>query len=92
MNIHNLSWDEANLEALSIPASMLPEIRSSSEEYCRGAETTPLAGIPIAGILGDQQAALFGQTCFEAGTAKNTYGMYDDQKKCFQIERVVYQY
>src|SRR6202050_3593144 len=57
---------------MGIPKSMLPEIRSSSQVY--GEATGVLAGIPVAGDLGDQQAALFGQTCFSAGEAKNTYG------------------
>jgi len=71
-NIHTGQWDERMLEILNIPRALLPEIKSSSEIYgyfeCMGAE------IPIAGIAGDQQAALFGQGCFEAGEAKNTYG------------------
>ena len=71
-NIHTGEWDEGMLNILDIPREMLPEIRSSSEVYghfqCMGTE------IPIAGIAGDQQAALFGQGCFEAGEAKNTYG------------------
>ena len=58
---------------MGIPRSMLPEIRSSSEVYGE-AKGTALGGVPIAGILGDQQAALFGQTCFDPGDAKNTYG------------------
>ncbi|MBD7923547.1 glycerol kinase GlpK [Xanthomonas bonasiae] len=74
-NIHELRWDEELLQMLDIPASMLPEVRSSSEiygttqgQYFYGHE------VPIAGIAGDQQAALFGQACFEPGMAKNTYG------------------
>jgi len=71
-NIHTGQWDERMLEILNIPRALLPEIKSSSEIYgyfeCMGAE------IPIAGIAGDQQAALFGQGCFEAGEAKNTDG------------------
>ncbi|MFY9285841.1 MAG: glycerol kinase GlpK [Tissierellaceae bacterium] len=74
-NIKDLCWDENLLEELEIPASMLPEVRPSSEIY---GWTDPHifggAGIPISGIAGDQQAALFGQACFEAGMAKNTYG------------------
>lgn len=74
-NIMDLCWDENLLEELEIPASMLPEVRPSSEIY---GWTDPHifggAGIPISGIAGDQQAALFGQACFEAGMAKNTYG------------------
>jgi glycerol kinase len=72
MNLETLDWDPALLEAMRIPRSMLPEIRGSSEVY--GTGTGDLAGVPIAGILGDQQAALFGQTCFEAGEVKCTYG------------------
>lgn len=72
MNIHTLDWDKSNLSLLGIPASMLPKICSSSEIY--GTAKGELDGIPIAGDLGDQQAALFGQTCFSPGEAKNTYG------------------
>ncbi len=73
MNLETLSWDEDILRTLNIPAAMLPEIRSSSEVY-GDITAEPLAGVPLAGILGDQQAALVGQTCFSAGEAKNTYG------------------
>lgn len=72
MNLNTLQWDKDILELLEIPINILPEIRSSSEIY--GESKVPIAGIPIAGDLGDQQAALFGQTCFEPGEAKNTYG------------------
>lgn len=73
MNLETLAWDPDLLSAFDIPAPMLPQIRSSSEVY--GAITRgPLKGIPLAGILGDQQSALVGQTCFAAGEAKNTYG------------------
>lgn len=72
MNLATLNWDDEILALMGIPRSMLPEIRSSSETY--GMATGTLAGIPIAGDLGDQQAALFGQTCFSPGEAKNTYG------------------
>lgn len=72
MNLETLNWDDEILSLMGIPRSMLPEIRSSSEAYGMG--TGSLAGIPIAGDLGDQQAALFGQTCFSRGEAKNTYG------------------
>lgn len=71
-NIHTLDWDDTLLRALDIPRAMLPEIRSSSEIY--GYASLPGCQTPIAGIAGDQQAALFGQTCFSAGDAKNTYG------------------
>lgn len=72
-NIHTLEWDQELLEMLNVPASMLPRVRPSSEiyGYTSGLFETP---IPIAGIAGDQQAALFGQACFQEGTAKNTYG------------------
>ncbi|MGH2863809.1 MAG: glycerol kinase GlpK [Solirubrobacteraceae bacterium] len=73
MDLESLDWHEPSLELMGIPRSMLPEIRSSSEVYGE-ASGTAVAGRPIAGILGDQQAALFGQTCFERGEAKNTYG------------------
>ena len=71
-DIHKLDWDDTLLKALRIPRCMLPEVRSSSEIY----GYTEILGVkvPIAGIAGDQQAALFGQTCFEPGEAKNTYG------------------
>ncbi|MFP9192587.1 glycerol kinase GlpK [Natrialbaceae archaeon A-CW1-1] len=76
-NIHDLAWDDDLLEEFSIPRTMLPEVRPSSDETTYGS-TDPdgflEAEIPVAGALGDQQAALFGQTCFEAGEAKNTYG------------------
>ncbi len=73
MDLESLVWHEPSLELMGIPRSMLPEIRSSSEVYGE-ASGTAVGGCPIAGILGDQQAALFGQTCFERGEAKNTYG------------------
>jgi len=72
MNLETLDWDEENLKLMGIPRSMLPDIKASSEVY--GMAVGALAGIPVAGDLGDQQAALFGQTCFSAGEAKNTYG------------------
>ena len=71
-DIRKLDWDDALLKALDIPRAMLPEVRSSSEVY--GYADIQGAKVPIAGIAGDQQAALFGQTCFDAGEAKNTYG------------------
>ena len=73
MDLETLDWHEPSLELMGIPRSMLPEIRSSSEQYGE-AKGTAVGGRPVAGILGDQQAALFGQTCFEPGEAKNTYG------------------
>ncbi|MGB0929447.1 MAG: glycerol kinase GlpK [Chitinophagales bacterium] len=74
-NIRELKWDKKMLEELEIPSSLLPEVRDSSGDF--GATNASFFGgtsIPIAGVAGDQQAALFGQTCFEAGMAKNTYG------------------
>ena len=72
MNLKTLNWDDEILGIMGIPRQMLPEIRSSSEVY--GNAIGALGGIPLAGILGDQQAALVGQTCFSPGEAKNTYG------------------
>jgi len=72
MDLATLQWDDEILAIMGIPKSMLPEIRSSSQVY--GDATGTLAGISVAGDLGDQQAALFGQTCFSPGEAKNTYG------------------
>jgi glycerol kinase len=73
MNLETLDWDPGLLSAFGIPRQVLPKIRSSSE--CYGPATLDaIQGVPVAGILGDQQAALFGQTCFNAGEAKNTYG------------------
>jgi glycerol kinase len=74
-NIHELCWDEELLKILDIPRAMLPEVRSSSEVYGNTVEDHFFGKqVPIAGIAGDQQAALFGQACFERGMAKNTYG------------------
>jgi glycerol kinase len=72
MDLKTLKWNEKILQSLGIPRLMLPEIRSSSEVY--GNAKGGLGGVPLAGDLGDQQAALFGQTCFNQGEAKNTYG------------------
>jgi glycerol kinase len=72
MNLETLQWDDSILAAMRIPRAMLPEIRSSAEVY--GNATGQLAGVPVASALGDQQAAVFGQTCFDVGEAKNTYG------------------
>ncbi len=74
MDLDTLSWREDIAADMGIPLSMLPEIRSSSEVYGHGRPRGMVPGVPIAGILGDQQAATFGQACFEVGTAKNTYG------------------
>jgi glycerol kinase len=73
MHLDTLDWDQDLLDAFDIPRAMLPVIRSSSERYAR-ATAEPVEGVPITGILGDQQAALVGQTCFRPGEAKNTYG------------------
>jgi glycerol kinase len=72
MNLETLDWDDEILGILGVPRAMLPQIKASSEVY--GEAKSDLAGIPVAGDLGDQQAALFGQTCFAVGEAKNTYG------------------
>lgn len=74
MDLATLSWDTEIAADMGIPMSMLPEIRSSSEVYGHGREHGLLRDVPIAGILGDQQAATFGQACFGKGMAKNTYG------------------
>jgi len=73
MDLQTLDWDTELLRTFGIPRQVLPEIRSSSEVYGRVAQG-PLKGVAVAGILGDQQAALVGQTCFRSGEAKNTYG------------------
>ncbi|MFG2308401.1 glycerol kinase GlpK [Streptomyces sp. NPDC048566] len=72
MNLETLQWDASILSAMNIPEAMLPEIRSSAEVY--GSAVGRLAGVPVASALGDQQAAVFGQACYDVGTAKNTYG------------------
>ena len=74
MDYRTLRWDEDIAAEMGVPVAMLPQIRSNSEEYGRGRRAGFLAGVPIAGSLGDQQAATFGQVCFERGMAKNTYG------------------
>jgi glycerol kinase len=73
-NINTLQWDEDLLKLLRVPASMLPEVRPSSGICGRVSTTLGVAGVPIAGIAGDQQAALFGQMCVSPGLSKNTYG------------------
>jgi glycerol kinase len=77
-NIHTLAWDDDLLALFDIPRSMLPAVRSSSEEFGRG-----LGGIPITGVAGDQQAALFGQMCRTPGMSKNTYGT-----GCFLLQHI----
>jgi glycerol kinase len=74
MDLASLSWDEEIAGIMGIPTSMLPEIKASSEVYGDVSSGGALQGVPIAGDLGDQQAATFGQTCFSPGEAKNTYG------------------
>ncbi len=73
-NIHTMQWDDDLLHLFGIPASMLPEVRSSSEVYCHTQHLISAAEVPVAGIAGDQQAALFGQMCTRKGMVKNTYG------------------
>ncbi|MBM4422092.1 MAG: glycerol kinase GlpK [Chloroflexi bacterium] len=72
MNLNTLDWDDEILQVMGVPRAMMPEIKASSAVY--GEATGALSGVPVAGDLGDQQAALFGQTCFAPGEAKNTYG------------------
>jgi glycerol kinase len=73
MDLKTLDWHDEALDLMGVPRSMLPEIKASSEEYGE-AKGSAIGGRPLSGILGDQQAAMFGQTCFEPGDAKNTYG------------------
>lgn len=82
-DIHRLAWSDELLSIWDAPRAILPEVRSSSEIFGEVAIDGPLAGIPIAGIAGDQQAALFGQACFDAGATKNTYGT-----GCFMLQNV----
>jgi glycerol kinase len=79
-NIHTGQWDDELLKLLNVPRSMLPDVRASSEVY-GDVRAAGLAGVPIAGIAGDQQAALFGQMCFTKGLTKNTYGT-----GCFMLQ------
>ena len=74
LNIHTCQWDDELLQCLDVPRAMLPEVRSSSEIYGEVSASAALNGVQLAGIAGDQQAALFGQACYERGAAKNTYG------------------
>jgi glycerol kinase len=82
-NIRTGEWDDELLRVFEVPRSMLPEVRSSSEVYGEISTTLGLAGVPIAGIAGDQQAALFGQMCVRPGDTKNTYGT-----GCFMLQNV----
>ncbi|WP_225821842.1 glycerol kinase GlpK [Streptomyces naphthomycinicus] len=72
MNLDTLQWDPSLLSAMNVPEAVLPEIRSSAEVY--GTAVGHLSGVPVAAALGDQQAAVFGQACYDVGSAKNTYG------------------
>ena len=74
MDLDTLQWVPEIADEMGVPVAMLPEIRPSSQVYAHGRERGPLAGVPLAGILGDQQAATFGQACLSPGEAKNTYG------------------
>ncbi len=80
-NIHSGAWDPELLALFGVPLSMMPEVRSSSEVYAEVSSVPGLEGIPIAGIAGDQQAALFGQRCSQPGLTKNTYGT-----GCFMLQ------
>lgn len=73
-DIHNGCWDEYLLDLFGVPASMMPEVRPSASSFGETSNPGLVQGIPICGVAGDQQAALFGQCCFKAGMAKNTYG------------------
>ena len=74
LNIHTCEWDQELLKLFDIPASILPEVKASSEKYGVTDTVINTANIPIAGIAGDQQSALFGQMCTSQGMVKNTYG------------------
>src|SRR5262249_17562330 len=82
-NIHTLQWDDELLKLFGVPASMMPAVRSSSEAYGRVSPALGIESIAIAGIAGDQQAALFGQMCLKPGMSKNTYGT-----GCFLLQNV----
>lgn len=82
-DINTLAWDDELLNIFDIPHTLMPTVRSSSEIYAKVSLPNELAGIPIAGNAGDQQAALFGQACFEVGSVKNTYGT-----GCFMLQNV----
>jgi glycerol kinase len=80
-NIHTRDWDGELLKIFNVPRSVLPEVRSSSEIYAEVSGIDGVNGIPIAGIAGDQQAALYGQRCYQSGMTKNTYGT-----GCFMLQ------
>ncbi|HEV8593182.1 MAG TPA: FGGY-family carbohydrate kinase, partial [Pyrinomonadaceae bacterium] len=80
-NIHTLEWDDELLELFQIPKTILPDVRSSSERFGEVSTVPELNDVPISGVAGDQQAALFGQACFTSGDTKNTYGT-----GCFMLQ------
>jgi glycerol kinase len=82
-NIHTLEWDDELLRLVGVPASLLPDVRASSEVYGDVSDALGIEGVPIAGIAGDQQAALFGQMCLKPGMSKNTYGT-----GCFLLQNI----
>lgn len=82
-NIHSLEWDDELLDIFAVPRALLPDVWSSSEVFGEIETPEELRGTPIAGIIGDQQAALFGQACFEPGSTKNTYGT-----GCFMLQNI----
>ncbi len=82
-DIHTMQWDDELLRIFGVPASMLPEVRSSSETYGTVSPSLGIERVPIAGIAGDQQAALFGQMCLRPGMSKNTYGT-----GCFLLQNI----
>src|SRR5262245_59467309 len=82
-NIHTLTWDDDLLRLFGVPESLLPTVKASSEVYGNVSNTLGIAGVPIAGIAGDQQAALFGQMCRTPGMSKNTYGT-----GCFLLQNI----
>jgi len=82
-NIHTLAWDEDLLRLLDVPASMLPQVRASSDVVDRTTSALGIGDVPIAGVAGDQQAALFGQMCLSPGMSKNTYGT-----GCFLLQNI----
>ena len=94
-DIHEMRWDPWLLDLFGIPASLLPDVRPSSADYGVTANPGVVRGVPIRGVAGDQQAALFGQCCFEAGQAKNTYGtgcfllMHTGREACRSTHRLV---
>src|SRR5262249_38249124 len=82
-NIHTGQWDDELLQLFRIPRSLLPRVSGSSEQYCEVTTSLGLAGVPVSGIAGDQQASLFGQRCTSPGLTKNTYGT-----GCFLLQNI----